>query len=420
VTDSTDLPLGVDRHGDGYRVRVRFGDYRHVETGFKTTDQAAARAIQLREMRQLGLVPEQGQYDPDVAATASALLMSKKTHVSKKTGRRLRQSTIDWWERITDPWVDLYGRLRVSQLRRVMVEDRLAEAALEHVPEANNQLAGIKAVLRHAEARGATVDRTILALETIPHAARKRVALTAEQLEFFAARAPEHGRRMLAFKGTVGCRWSELVTFTEKRFDAEVRTMFVPAGLCKGAVDKTIDLTVAEVHLVREQMLARAAGADTIFCSATGLGWHGRYGDWWREVWEKTVRWSARDWREVHGLDDDADTPFEWRLRDDCDDPVVDDVGEPVFDRLQPHDLRATAITLMRDAGLTKEQTAARVGHADTGQLIDRIYDQGDKRRRAQVRQALDELAPLGLVAALVVEPEPQPSDRPAAVGLEP
>jgi integrase len=85
--------------------------------------------------------------------------------------------------------------------------------------------------------------------------------------------------------------------------------------------------------------------------------------------------------------------------------------------RLEPHDLRATAITLMRDAGFTKEQAAARVGHADSGQLIDRIYDRGDRRARAGVR-AIDSLAPKGIRAALF-EPPPRPSDRSAAAGLE-
>ena len=52
------------------------------------------------------------------------------------------------------------------------------------------------------------------------------------------------------------------------------------------------------------------------------------------------------------------------------------------MDRLKPHDLRATAITLMRDAGFTREQVVARVGHADDGELIERIYDRGDRRAR--------------------------------------
>jgi integrase len=292
------------------------------------------------------------------------------------------------------------------------------ETASGITSEVNARLTGIKAMLRLAESRGATVDRAILAIEEIPHMPRVRVALTADQLEFFVARAPEHGRRMLLFKGTVGNRWSELATLVDDRFDTEERTIFIPAGLCKEAVDKTIDLTVEEVQLVREQMLARAAGARHIFCTATGLTWKGRYGEWHRKVWAKAVTRASRDWRAIHELEDDADTPFEWRLRDESGEPLIDDDGNPVFDRLEPHDLRATAITLMRDAGFTKEQTAARVGHADSGQLIDRIYDRGDKRTRAGVRGAIDSLAPKGIMAALF-EPQPRPSDSPTTVRLE-
>jgi hypothetical protein len=68
----------------------------------------------------------------------------------------------------------------------------------------------------------------------------------------------------------------------------------------------------------------------------------------------------------------------------------------------------------MRDAGFSKEQAAARLGHADSGQLLDRIYDVGD--RRARMRKAIDALAPEGLRAALAERP-PQPADSPAAEG---
>jgi hypothetical protein len=187
--------------------------------------------------------------------------------------------------------------------------------------------------------------------------------------------------------------------------------MFMPAGLCKEATDKTIDFTAEEVQLVREQLVARAPGSRCIFPTATGLTWKGRYGDWHRDVWTKAVVRSARDWRELNALDDSAPTPYEWPMRDEADEPLLDEEGQPVFDRLEPHDLRATAITLMRDSQYTKEQTAARVGHTDTV-LIDRIYDRGDPRARAGVRTAIDTLTPKGIRAALAGE-TPQPSASP-------
>ena len=72
----------------------------------------------------------------------------------------------------------------------------------------------------------------------------------------------------------------------------------------------------------------------------------------------------------------------------------------------------------MRDAGLTKEQAATRLGHADEGQLLNRLYDRGDRVRRA--REALDELTDLRKVLdpagagrenrASRHEPAPRPS----------
>jgi integrase len=396
---------------------MRFGAYRHAEI-FSDLDRANARILELKALRNNHLLPASAPEDPMLAEIADILLKRKASRISPKTGRRLRETTIAWWRRIVQPWSDEFGTVRVSQLRLSAVEDIIGELALTAIPEANARLTGIKAILRLAESRGATVDRSILALEEFPHTPRERVALSAEQLEFFAARAPEHGRRMLLFKGTVGCRWSELTTLVDDRFDADERTIFIPAGLCKEAADKTIDLTVEEVQLVRDQMLTRVPGASHIFCTATGLTWKGRYGEWHRKVWAKAVTRASRDWRAIRDLEDDGDTPFEWRLRDEGNEPIVDDDCKPVFDRLEPHDLRASAITAMRDLGFTKEQTAARVGHADSGQLIDRIYDRGDKRTRAGVRTAIDSLAPRGIRAALF-EPQPRPDYPTAAVRLE-
>jgi hypothetical protein len=58
VTASTLLLPGVDQHGAGLRVRIRFGAYRHTETGFTTPDQANRRALELKEMRRRGQVPD--------------------------------------------------------------------------------------------------------------------------------------------------------------------------------------------------------------------------------------------------------------------------------------------------------------------------------------------------------------------------
>ena len=126
-----------------------------------------------------------------------------------------------------------------------------------------------------------------------------------------------------------------------------------------------------------------------------------RYPRFHHAVWHKAVRRAARAWREEHGLGERDSTPFEWQLLDDRGVPRFSDDGSPVLDRLEPHDLRATAATLMRDAGYTRDQAAARLGHADSGELLDRLYDVGDRRKRAGVRDAIEQLTPDGLRAAL-------------------
>jgi integrase len=199
---------------------------------------------------------------------------------------------------------------------------------------------------------------------------------------------------MLLFKGTVGNRIGELFTLTEDRVDLADRSILIPAELCKEGIEKAIDLTIEEAALLRQQLLARPPGTPLVFPTKTGRPW--RYGDFHKLVWSKAIRRAAKVWREERRLGENDPTPF---------------------DELEPHDLRATAATLMRDAGFSREDAAARLGHADSGALLDRIYDQGD--RRARMRRAIETLAPRGLRAALT-EPGRRPSARPAASGSPP
>jgi integrase len=126
-----------------------------------------------------------------------------------------------------------------------------------------------------------------------------------------------------------------------------------------------------------------------VFPTQTGQPW--QHYQFLRLVWYKARARAAAAWRAQRDLAGDTPTPF---------------------DGLTPHDLRATAATLMRDAGFAREDAAARLGHADSGQLLDRIYDQGD--RRSRMRRAIAERAPEGLRARLA-EPGPRRSSSPAA-----
>jgi len=390
----TTLLRGVDEHGAGYRVRLRFpGRTRpHTETGFRTPDAANARVLELRALRDAGLTPAAAPVEITLHRAADALLARKRTTVSRKTKRRLRQSGIDWWERALRPWREgEFAELPLSLLRRDRVEDAILQRMLAAPKSGRDELDALKATLRHAGGRGARFDLALLEIERPALTPRKRIVLNVAELELLAESAPVYARQMLLFKGTVGNRIGELFTLTDDRVDLAGAAVFIPAELNKEGVDKWIELTIEEVTLLREQLLARAAGSSHVFPTKTGLTWAGRYGEFHKLVWAKACRRAAATWREDQDLPEDAQTPF---------------------DDLEPHDLRATAATLMRDAGFSREQAAARLGHADSGKLLDRIYDQGD--RRARMRKAIDALAPAGLRATLA-EPAPRRSITPAA-----
>ena len=392
MTANTVLLPGVDKHGSGYRVRMRFGAHRHTETGLPTPDAANARAITLRAMRDAGLTPTQAPKELSLQEATEALLTRKRTTVSRKTKRPLRASGIAWWERATRPWREgEFARLPLSLLRSDQIEDALLARAASAAKTARDEQDALKATLRYAAQRGGRFDQALLTMERIQVTSRQRVALSVDELDLLAVKAPEYARRMLLFKGTTGMRIGELFTLVDSRVDLAGRTVFVPAALCKEGVDKFIDLTAEETALLREQLLARAPGTPLVFPTKTGRPW--RHFQFLRLVWYKARSRAATSWRERERLPEEAETPF---------------------DSIQPHDLRATAATMMRDAGFSKEQAAARLGHADSGQLLDRIYDVGD--RRARMRKAIDALAPHGLRAALA-EPTPQPSAKPAAEG---
>jgi hypothetical protein len=63
----------------------------------------------------------------------------------------------------------------------------------------------------------------------------------------------------------------------------------------------------------------------------------------------------------------------------------------------------------MRDAGFTRDEAADRLGHVDCGELLDRVYDQGNRGQRAA--RAIAAKTPGGLRAALAERAAP--STRP-------
>lgn len=370
ATTAPTLLRGVDQHRDRYRVRMMFpAPFGRIVQLYDTADEANAAALDLNRRRKAGLPPTDRHADPTLAEAAAELLARKQ--IGGRRGK-LRANGLKHWRLALRPWMEgEHAHVPLSLLRRARLEDAVLARAAQYPTTAKNELEALKAVLRYAGARGASFDLGILTIQPVAVERRKRRALTADELEFLADHAPAYAQRLILFLGTTGMRCGEAFTLTDDRLDLTAGTAHVPAELCKEGVAKTIPLTGEERQLVREQLLARAPGTPLVFPKAGGGQWSTARSHFHKLVWTKTCTRAAEAWRELHGP------------------------GVTPFDGLVPHDLRSTAATLMRDAGLARDMAAARLGHADGGRLLDDVYDQGDKA--ARVAHALAAAAPHGI-----------------------
>jgi integrase len=381
---TTKLLPGVDRHGAGYRCRLSLNGAMHIETGLASADRANARILELRELRRLGLPPSAAPAERTLAEAALAFLARKQ--VSGR-GRRLRPRGLEHWQRSCKPWLEgEHGGLPLRLLRRQRLEQTILTRAATAPTAARNELQALKAILRYAA--DPDLDQSILTIEPIAVDARTRRALSVDELELLAGHAPEYARRMILLLGTTGLRVGEAFTLTDERLDLHAGSALVTAELAKERLPKRVALDAEEIMLLREQLLVRAPGTRLVFPTKTGRPW--RYGQFHKLVWSKATRRAGDAWRLEH----DTAGPFE---------------------QLTPHDLRSTAATLMRAAGFSRDEAADRLGHVDSGELLDRVYDQGDRGARAQ--RAIVAKAPRGLRATLRADAGARQALTPAAAG---
>ena len=400
MTTSTEVLLqGVERYGAGFRVRIRFPRHlvpagRYIETGLKTSQAANARALELIGLRDAGISPVTAERKGRTLAEAAENVLRHK-RLAGRTGA-LRPRGLEHVERSMKPWLEgTHAETPISLLSRQVVEPTILERALVAPTSARNELQALKTIVR-AEP---SADQLILAIPSIDVEPRQRRALSLDELDLLVSCAPDYARVMLQVKGTAGFRIGELFTLTDDRLelhatDGEVAahgSALIPSHLAKEGLAKQVALDAEQVRLIREQLMARAPGTGLVFPTKTGKAW--RYGQFHKLVWSKTTSRAAQIWRDERGLDETAETPF-------CD--------------LKPHDLRSTAATLMREVGFSREEAADRLGHVDSGELLDRVYDQGDRGARAQ--KAIAQRAPHGLRAALEAERAARSSTRSTAL----
>ena len=256
-------------------------------------------------------------------------------------------------------WKREFGDRLLPQLSLVEAEDTIIARAAEHPNSAKKELEWLKRSLRDARRRGQSFDLGLLEIDPITVTSRVGIALDLDELDRVGSWFPEHLARMPLIVASLALRLGEALGLTEDRVLLPRGAVFVPASLCKERRDKLIELTASERALLAEQLVARPAGTPYVFPRAGGTPTRngGRHhapglwdrGDFYTRVWHPARQAAARELRADQGLP-------EWT--------------ETRFDRLVPHDLRHTGISLMAASGMRPETIAVRVGHSDGGKLI--------------------------------------------------
>jgi integrase len=332
--------MAIRRRGKGrWQVRVK----PFPEITLPTKEAAETVELDLKLRKKLGHLFEE---------KAISLGEELDGFVSRKKamgGRRgpLRERSKQFLDQSASPWAPL-REILIPNLRRKMVEDRVAVRAEVAPVAAANELELLKACLRTAASRGQIVDPGIFEISPVYHEPAEGIALEYAQLFDIASTMPERIKRIVPFCGTVGLRFTEAVTLTDDRVDLDAGEIFIPRDLNKGRRSKGIPLARLEAQLLREQLLARPPGTRLVFPNELG-GVYTKSG--FRSIWLPALLGAGLAHEQPNAKGKTiivADFKFHW--------------------------LRHTAISLMARVGMKPEVIAERVGHSDGGGLIYRRY----------------------------------------------
>jgi integrase len=254
----------------------------------------------------------------------------------------VRKPTIRYYEQSARIW-QAFATIRVSSLRRSIVEDLIAERAAKHPRAAKNELEFLKRVLRDARARGQRVDEAVLTLRPVKHVARAGRALSVTQLYELASWIPEHSKRLVLLAGIVGARQRVWFEMTDDLLDLRNGTLSIPAWLAKNGREHQIYFTPLETTLFREQLMVRAVGTPLVFPTPTGRQW--TESGFRERVWQKAVKAAIANEKRPDGR-------------------------SSVFEDFNFHLLRHTACSLMALAGMDPAVAAERASRTDGGALF--------------------------------------------------
>ena len=371
---------GVTQRGTSFQIRRRFPNRRYVAT-LGTADAVYATFVRWRQLREAGLTPDHDATRTETLRDAALdLYRAKSEQRSRKTKDRLSPRGLEWWARVLRPWMEGdHAATPLDLLDANAIDDAIAARAVDHPKSAADEATAFRAVVKRARKRGARFDDRLLMIDTVPRVVRRREALTAREVRLLAFCAPPYAVRLILFAATSGLRWSELTNMRDEWIEWTIGTVTIPAEFRKERQgDVVVPLFADELRLLAEQvgrlrpaestptsdLPARPAGSPYVFPAAEG----GRYAhhQFLRLVWYK-ARARAADLSLAAG----------------------DAAAAAKFERLTPHDLRSTAVTLMRQAGIGREDAATRIGHHDGGRLVAQVYDLSDglDRLRGAMRE---------------------------------
>jgi integrase len=368
---------GIRARAGGWQVRV----YPFPAKNVPELIDAVLYRDKLRELKAQG-IRELPELEPRSAKVKVIAFRFQQRELKRMKQEGLSQASLRALEYGLRPWlgtiaaVDGLGRSlaerTIAGLTAGDVDDYVRERALENPTTARDELAKLRSLVRYARDHGVEVDSRILDLKAPKITTRTGIALTYDELEYVASFAFEHAYRAILFTGTVGLRIMEALSAVDDWFDIEASTLTVPAEACKEGRTKVIVLTDEERSLLLAQQRARVTRLGEpryLFPRSRGTG-YGSESAWHNSVWLPTLRKAIRR----HEVDHRCEPRFATWRRDEQGEYLFDWKGRRLVEGLQPHDLRRTAISLMREAGMPQEYVAARVGHIDDGKLALKTY----------------------------------------------
>lgn len=370
------------------------------------TTEAQAQAITSRIDADLeaGIIPRPPSVsDPVLADVARSELV---LHETRAAGGRIAPGTLEVWGIKLRPWmpgpwqaVDEAGRpfheRHLSQLDAGEVNLSLRRLEASTPSAAFKATRGLKAALRSAALGGATFPMGLLELPDVRQKPRPGRALKPDAVEWFANCWGERLATLPEFVATVGLRIGEALGARTEWWDRAAHTLFIPHWLAKERRDKWVPLFPDEEALLSRQVALIGGTSPYLWPRPEGGQWD--HGGFWRRVWTPAVLLAAESWDVIAG------TRY----------PFDDGTGSKTA-RLRPHDLRHTAATLMRKAGVEVDVAAARLGHKDGGWLYLTLYNHPDPD---EAREALMAAAGSGLLSRPTAAPVPPANVLPFPTG---